>query len=132
MPQCKIVNYIEPRLTNNKGKTYSLTTWRKKILARDKNVCQNCFNAVKDIFRNRIYPNEAHHIIARRHGGKNNLKNGITLCAFCHNYFDYMYGRYELDYYEIIKHKTTEQRIKEVRKLMKERYLRYLLRIIFG
>ena len=130
--QCKIVNYLEPRLSYNKGKTYSISTWRKKVLARDKNVCQNCFNAIRDLFRARKYPNEAPHVIARMHGGKNTLNNSITLCKFCHHYFGYMYVRYGLDYFEVIKRKNTETRIKEVRELMRKRFIRSLLRIIFG
>lgn len=88
--QCKLLNYLEPRLSYNQGKVLGIAKWRKEILAGDKNICQNCFNVTKDIYRNRKPKNEAHHIIARVHVGKNTLNNGITLCTFCHDYFDYM------------------------------------------
>ena len=126
------MNYLEPRVKYNYGRVYNLSKWRKLILTRGNHKCQNCFNSIKDIFRGKIFPNEAHHIIARRDAGKNTLNNGIILCVFCHNYFDNMYGKHGLDYFEVISKKTTEQRIKEVRKLMKKRYIRYLLKIIYS
>ena len=130
--QAKLLNYLEPRLNYNQGKVFSITKWRKEVLARDKNKCQNCFNAIIDIHRNRKSVNEAHHIIPRHHGGKNTINNGITLCSFCHDYFDLSYFRYGLDYYEVIKKKSAEQRIREVRELMEEQYTRYLLNIILN
>lgn len=103
MGQWKLQNYLAPDLTYSEGIAYSKFKWRKLVLDRDKNRCQNCFNTIKDIFTNQAYSNEAHHIYPRRHGGKNTLKNGITLCKYCHAHFDYMYARYGKDYYKIIQ-----------------------------
>ena len=130
--QTKLLNYLEPRISYNKGKVLGISKWRKNVLGRDKNKCQNCFNAIIDIHRNRNSRNEAHHIIPRYHGGKNTISNGITLCIFCHDYFDLMYFRFGLDYYELIKKKSAEQRVKEVRELMEEQYTKYLLNIILN
>ncbi|MEK6984708.1 MAG: HNH endonuclease [Nanoarchaeota archaeon] len=80
--QTKLLNYLEPRLGYNQGKVFSIAKWRKGVLARDKNKCRNCFNAITDVYRHRNPSNEAHHIIARHHGGKNALNNGITLQQF--------------------------------------------------
>jgi 5-methylcytosine-specific restriction endonuclease McrA len=132
MKQTLLLNYLEPRSNYNSGKALSLVKWRKEVLGRDSNICKNCFNAIKDIFRRRCYSNEAHHIIARRHGGKNTLNNGITLCKFCHQYFDHMYSKFGYDYFEIIRKKSTEQRIRKIRELMRKRYTRHLLNIIFN
>ena len=128
--QCRLLNYLEPRMSYNEGKAFGTAKWRKEILGRDKNKCQNCFNAIKDDYRNRKAQNEAHHIIPRHHGGKNTFNNGITLCTFCHDYFDLMYFRHSLVYYDVIKNKSAEKRIEEVRNLMQKHYLNHLLNII--
>ena len=128
--QCRLLNYLEPRMSYNEGKAFGTAKWRKEVLARDKNKCQNCFNAIKDAYRNRKTRNEAHHIIPRHHGGKNTADNGITLCTFCHDYFDLMYFRHSLVYYDVIKKKSAEKRIEEVRNLMQKHYLNHLLNII--
>lgn len=130
MKQARIVNYLEPRLGYNKGKTYCLSTWREKVLEKDKNECRNCANSIQDEYRKRKTVNEAHHIIPRRHGGRNTVNNGITLCQFCHDYFDEVYGRYDLDYYEVLRKIHPLRRIIEVRILMRKRYESYLLNII--
>ena len=128
--QTRLLNYLEPRSKYNEGKPFSVAKWRKEVLARDKNKCQNCFNAIIDPYRSRKSRNEAHHIIPRHHGGRNTLSNGISLCVFCHDYFDYMYFRYSKDYFEVIKSKGVEFRIEEVRRMMYVHYINYLLNII--
>lgn len=125
--QTRLLNYLEPRISYNKGQILSLSKWKKEILTRDKNKCKSCLNEINDIFRNRNFQNEAHHIIPRHHGGKNTLGNGVTLCRFCHNYFDLMYFRYGLDYHDIKIQNTNEQIINEVKRLMHRRYHAYLL-----
>jgi predicted restriction endonuclease len=130
--QARILNYIEPRVSYNHGKSFGLAKFRKLTLKKDNNQCKNCFNAVKDMYRSREVINEAHHIIPRHHGGRNTISNGITLCTFCHDYFDMMYFKHGLDYYEVIMKKTAEKRIKEVRDLMEKHYVRYLLSIILS
>ena len=130
--QTKLLNYLEPRLNYSQGKVFGIAKWRKEVLIRDRNKCQNCFNAIKDIHRNRKSRNEAQHIVPRHHGGKKTLSNGITTCTFCHDYFDLMYFNHGLDYYEVIKKKPPEQRIREVRKLLEKRYYRHLLNIILN
>ena len=128
--QTRLLNYLEPRLSYSQGKVFGTAKWRKEVLAKDRNRCQNCFNAIKDIYRNRVICNEGHHIIPRHHGGKNTLNNGITLCQFCHDYFDKMYFRHGFDYFEVIKKKSAEQRFEEVRKLMHKHYCSYLINVI--
>jgi len=131
MKQSRILNYLDVRLHLLQGKVYRLHKWRKEVLARDDNMCQHCFDTIKDAYRGRKFSHEAHHIIARTHGGKNTLNNGITLCKFCHHYFDIMYLGHGLDYFEVIKNKTDEKRLEEVRALLKRRYVSHLKRIIF-
>ena len=130
MKQCRILNYVEPRLFYLQGEELSLYKWRKEVLKRDKNRCQHCFDSIKDVFRSRKFSHEAHHIIARTHGGKNTLNNGVTLCKFCHPYFDMMYLAYGFDYFEVINKKPIEKRLKEVRSLMKKRFINHLRKII--
>lgn len=127
MGQWKLLNFIAPALTHGNGLVFSKYKWRKLVLARDKDKCQNCLGAIKDVYLGRNYSNETHHIYARRHGGKNTLENGITLCKFCHIYYDWMYWKYDKDYYEIIEKKPREQRINEVRQMMHNRYLIHYL-----
>lgn len=130
MKQARIVNYLEPRLGYNEGRSCCLSTWRKKVLEKDDNLCKNCANSIKDEYRKRKIVNEAHHIIPRRHGGRNVVQNGITLCQFCHDYFDEAYSKYNLDYYEVLRKMNPLRRIIEVRILMRKRYESYLLGLI--
>ena len=124
--QSKLLNYLEPRLKYNEGTHYSLAVFRKKVLARDTATCQNCYDNVQDLYRQRKNVSEAHHIVARRHGGRNTLNNGITLCNWCHDYFDYLYWRVGEDFYQVLQKKSRGQRIREVRRLIKKRFMHSL------
>ena len=48
---------------------------RAAVLKRDKHTCQACGKSPAA---------QVHHIKARRHGGKDELPNLITLCGRCH------------------------------------------------
>lgn len=130
MKQSRLLNFLGERVHYTTGKTYSLSTWRKKVISRDNKKCQHCSDTVVDMFRSRRFSHEAHHIIPRKHGGRNTLNNGITLCKFCHMYFDHMYRKHGRVYYEILCGTAHRERIKEVNKLMRMMYLRHLLRVI--
>jgi 5-methylcytosine-specific restriction endonuclease McrA len=130
LKQCRIINYLEPRLRYHRGEALSKYAWRKKVLARDRNRCRNCSGSINDDYRKKRFPLEAHHIIPRRHGGRNTLRNGVTLCRFCHNYFDLMYRMTGRDYHEIRKKETKKKILDEIRELMRYRYFHYLLRRI--
>lgn len=136
MKQARLLNYVEPRANYNDGISMSIGEWRKKIIARDNNKCQNCFNVVKRIFKgkklNNIkkHINQAHHIIPRHHGGRNTMNNGITLCRFCHYYFDRMYFAYGMDYWQVIGKKSRKERMIEIKKLLVKNYKNRLLNII--
>ncbi|MFH1317307.1 MAG: HNH endonuclease [Candidatus Woesearchaeota archaeon] len=123
--QAKLLNYVEPRINYIAGDAFSVSTWRKRVLEKDNNRCQNCFNSIIDWIRGRKFSNEAHHIIPRHHGGTNTVNNGITLCKFCHHYYDLMALRYGYDYFEIIQSMDAGERINQVRQLMKKRFLRF-------
>jgi len=69
-------------------------------------------------------------VIPRRHGGRNTLRNGVTLCRFCHNYFDWMYTTEGLDYHEIRKSRPGQDILKDIEGLMKRRFYRFLSRVI--
>ena len=127
MKQTRIHNYLEPRLTYNSGKEFSLSTWRKKVLQRDRMRCQNCFNTVHDPFRNMTNRLEAHHIIPRNHGGRNTIENGISLCSFCHDIADKISFSGE-DYREFVKKAEAGSRIDTARSLIRKRYIRSLFR----
>ena len=128
--QSRILNFIEPRSNYNGGEHYNIAKWRQKVLARDKKQCQICTNSIKDVHRGRKIRNEAHHVIPRYHGGKNTLNNGITLCTFCHDYFDYMYFMHGHDYYEITRSKEKEGIMKEVKIMADRNYVHHLINII--
>lgn len=132
MPQSKILNYMIPGINYNSGRSYDLGKWRKMIIKRDNNRCQNCYGLVEDRLRNRKFSNEAHHIIPRSHGGRNTLNNGITLCRFCHNYFDVMSLQHGQYYFEIIKNKDKDVRIEEVKRLLRRRFLNFYKGLIRG
>jgi 5-methylcytosine-specific restriction endonuclease McrA len=100
--QWKLLNYQDSKITYSDGTAYSKYKWRKLVLYRDKNKCQSCFNSIRCLFTGKTYKNQAHHIYPRRHGGKNTLRNGVTLCEYCHARFDYIYARYGKDYYKIM------------------------------
>jgi len=74
------------------GKKYQISeyegnNWRQKVLWRDKYTCQRpgC-NSNLNL--------QAHHIIPISKGGTNIVKNGLTLCAYCHKRLHD--GEYEL------------------------------------
>jgi 5-methylcytosine-specific restriction endonuclease McrA len=61
--------------------------WRKKVLIRDKYTCQNCGSKKRRL--------EVHHIrgFTKYQHLRLKVKNGITLCARCHNKFHKDYGK---------------------------------------
>jgi hypothetical protein len=130
MKQSLLLNYQKPRLDYQLGKEWSLGTWRKKILLRDRFSCKNCKNEIYDFYRRRGKRLEAHHIIPRMHGGKNTTNNGVTLCNFCHNYVGYVYARYGVDFKQLARNKKRGDRIMEAKKILKYSYLRFLRNII--
>jgi predicted restriction endonuclease len=127
MKQARLVNYLEPRLAYSQGRVYPREAWRKKVMLRDGFSCKSCLNMVRDEFRSRKPANEVHHIIPRRHGGCNTLNNGITLCTFCHDWFDHRMARDGLDYFQILKDMNMAERIDKVKWLMRKRYHAHLL-----
>ena len=60
---------------------------RKNVLERDNNTCRKCGKSPSK---------QVHHIIPLREGGKNEVKNLITLCKRCHNIADNLYFKYGL------------------------------------
>jgi len=67
----------------------NLATWRKHILERDNYQCQECGLPHRDYFSIPVKLRpifEAHHIIKAKDNPSLifDLKNGITLCIFCH------------------------------------------------
>jgi len=59
--------------------------WRKirlRIILRDEKQCQRCENMFDDISLT------VHHIVPRKLGGNNKMKNLITLCHPCHDYIE--------------------------------------------
>ncbi len=62
-----------------KVKKMTCREWSDVIRKRDNYICQKCKLQGSD--KTTI----AHHIIAKKKGGKNTLNNGITLCMSCHN-----------------------------------------------
>ena len=67
--QSKLPNFTEPRINYNSGNVLQIAKWKREVVKRDKNKCQNCFDSIQDGFRNRKFPHEAHHIVPRHHGG---------------------------------------------------------------
>jgi predicted restriction endonuclease len=124
--QERLLNYFWPRSEYVSGEVYKIQKWRKQVLTRDHNKCKVCDNKLEDVYRKRKKSNEAHHIVPRHHGGKNTLNNGVTLCHFCHDYFDLVYFTRGLDYHQVMQEKTNEEIIKEVKNLMHIHYLRKL------
>ena len=129
MKQSRLLNFTEPRSQYNDGEHFHIAKWRKKIVERDKD-CKNCDNSISDPHRNRKIRMEAHHVIPRHHGGRNTINNGITLCTFCHDYFDYMYFVYGMDYFQISNQISKEQRINEIKRMMDTAYFHHLLNIV--
>ena len=129
--QSKILNFTEPRINYNAGVILHIAKWKKEVVKRDKNICKNCFDSIQDGFRNRKFPHEAHHIVPRHHGGKNTLSNGVTLCKFCHQYYDYMNFFYNMDFHQVCSALNQEQRTEEVKKMMRKRYINSLLHTMY-
>jgi len=114
MKQSLLLNYLEPRISYNSGKSYSLFKWRLKIMERDRE-CRHCSSTIRLSGRKPV--NEAHHIVPRHNGGRNTLSNGIALCSPCHRYFDAMYFKYGMDYYDVLMFKEKSQRFNEIRQM---------------
>lgn len=74
---------------------YNTSEWkqlRQACLKRDNYTCQKCGKTGKEYtgFRdkNKLI---AHHIMERKNGGKDELKNLETLCQNCHRLTDHFY-----------------------------------------
>lgn len=65
--------------------------WRKRrheVYARDNWTCQDCGCHCLNSRDARLHPKrkiQAHHIVARRDGGSDELENLVTLCMSCHH-----------------------------------------------
>ena len=57
---------------------------RKDVRGRDCQQCQSCHVTVFVHANNPLQQAQVHHIQFRSHGGKNEMKNLITVCAECH------------------------------------------------
>ena len=68
---------INSRKKTNRGKENS---WRKKVISRDKAICQHCYKSGKNIIL------VAHHIKSFENYPKLrwSVENGLTLCIDCH------------------------------------------------
>ena len=80
-------NNLTKEERNNKRETEEYTTWRKKVLKRDKYICQCCGDSTGG---NLI----AHHLDGY-HWAKEkrtDLNNGVALCIECHAGFHATYG----------------------------------------
>lgn len=71
-------------LSLDNDKEYALRKWTKLIKERDMNSCQ--FALPND---DRVHDGvtEAHHKFPKKYGGRNILRNGISLCKKCHAQF---------------------------------------------
>jgi 5-methylcytosine-specific restriction endonuclease McrA len=127
--QSKLEHYDHPRRNLGKGREFSHSAWNKKILEKDKFRCRICKNKTYDMYRNNKPRLEAHHIIPRRFGGKNTIKNGITLCDNCHKYIEYKSNKDNNDFIDIIK-QDKKKLTKECKVHIKMRYLNRLKQVI--
>lgn len=82
-----------------------------QVRARDNNKCCFCGKDVIEIGHIVGGGNTIHHIIPARYGGKHELKNLITICAYCHQ-------RLEL-YINIVERQAIKATLKYVRELIK-------------
>lgn len=62
-----------------KVKSMSCRDWSDTVKKRDNYICQKC--GMPGEYKTTV----AHHIFAKKKGGKNTLENGTTLCTPCHN-----------------------------------------------
>lgn len=133
MKQCHLTNYLQPRRHHLEGNEYPLHKWRKLVLRRYNHRCGSCLGLIQDTIRNRKPKLEAHHIIPRHHGGRNTLNNGVCLCTFCHDWFDYHYFARHQTYHELCHQYNIAERIDKVKWFLKRRNLNALRReIIHG
>lgn len=61
---------------------------RKEVYARDSWICQDCGCKCLNTKDSKLHPKrkiQAHHIVARRDGGSDDLGNLVTLCMSCHH-----------------------------------------------
>src|SRR5262249_33351376 len=68
--------FHDPRVGNVSLQRLAWIERRREVLARDGGRCVRCGTNTGLL--------DAHHIIARRHGGTDELDNLITLCKVCH------------------------------------------------
>ena len=57
-----------------------LHIWSEFVKQRDNFLCRKCERGPTE-YLNLI----SHHTVWTRHGGKNTMSNGVTLCGICHN-----------------------------------------------
>lgn len=73
------------------NKSLDTAAWRRirqEVYRRDDWKCQDCGVQTLSLSRSRAEPKrrvQAHHIIARRNGGTDELSNLVTLCMSCHH-----------------------------------------------
>jgi len=91
-------------------KDAKLLKWRKAVRARAGNRCERC-GAGPGGWRL-----EAHHTLLRSRGGKEDLWNGILLCAKCHGL---VHDHADIDWYEYIA--STPDEAKRIRKRLDAR-----------
>ena len=92
--------FLDPRTLNTTPEGLAWMERRQEVLARDEGRCVMCGT-------NRSLL-EAHHIVARRHGGTDELDNLVTLCRTYHAKTD-TYGRPKRD--EKISGKPDEAKV---------------------
>ena len=129
--QALIHNFSGKRRKLLEGEELSEHTWKKTILKRDNLLCQICKNSLQDKTRRIPWRLEVHHIVARMHGGKNTLDNGITLCTFCHEFIGLLYEQENLDVFEIFALFSRDQLISKIYSRMKKRTKKFIKRTNF-
>lgn len=93
------------------GKRFETKRWlrlRQRVIERDEYQCQMC----KQYYGDSIIL-QAHHIKPRKRGGKDHMRNLVTLCSQCHDLAE----TEELSRKEIVDYKAE----KYVQKLIKEK-----------
>jgi hypothetical protein len=75
---------------------YESSSWqetRERVLSRDDYECRFCGMSDQEHSEENSAGLDVHHVIPRKHGGKDNLGNLVALCRSCHRTLETLHGQ---------------------------------------
>lgn len=87
MPKSATPSRLQRKVAQEKDDSAKLKIWRDEVFARDERICRCCKVRVIRLAVQTLHPRraEAHHVAGRDDATvRTDTRNGLTLCAQCH------------------------------------------------